>query len=232
MYDRYKEILSNYAVDLDFYWFCPHSLQALSKVSIKHLLAAVRVKRGQILPVKTTLFLFFCRSEMYSYHRNNIATIWHMQGKLTTILMQQFFSLNVPERIRQGFDWSVTFSIKCILRVYGLSYWKTNLMLSQIHFNGGSSVAGLGNTRGGGFVFLKHYHCQYLLAWLRCLLPLTTLQFQHFCFPFWFCLNFLFLFWRSFLLTALGTWHFIIVYMCIYSRWWYDIGPLLMLRCT
>lgn len=104
MYDRYKEILSNYAVDLDFYWFCPHSLQALSKVSIKHLLAAVRVKRGQILPVKTTLFLFFCRSEMYSYHRNNIATIWHMQGKLTTILMQQFFSLNVPERIRQGFD--------------------------------------------------------------------------------------------------------------------------------
>lgn len=104
MYDRYKETLSNYAVDLDFYWFCPHSLQALSKVSIEHLLAAVRVKRGQILPVKTTLFLFFCRSEMYSYHRNNIATIWHMQVKLTTILMQQFFSLNVPERIRQGFD--------------------------------------------------------------------------------------------------------------------------------
>lgn len=105
MYNRYKETLSNYAVDLDFYWFCPHSLQALSKVSVKHLLAAVRVKRGQILPVKTTLFLFFCRSEMYSYHRNNIATIWHMQGKLTTVLMQQFsLSLNVPERIRRGFD--------------------------------------------------------------------------------------------------------------------------------
>lgn len=28
MYDRFKETLSNYAVDLDFYWFCPHSLQA------------------------------------------------------------------------------------------------------------------------------------------------------------------------------------------------------------
>lgn len=66
MYDRCKESLSNYAVDLDFYWFCPHSLQALGKVSVKHLLAAVRVKRGQILTVKTTLFLFFCRSEMYS----------------------------------------------------------------------------------------------------------------------------------------------------------------------
>lgn len=91
MYDRYKETLSNYAVDLDFYWFCPHSLQALRKVSVKHLLVAVRVKRGQIVPVKTTLFLFFCRSEMYSYHRNNIATIRHMQGKLTTVLMQQFF---------------------------------------------------------------------------------------------------------------------------------------------
>lgn len=76
---------------------------------------------------KTSLFLFFCRSEMYSYHRNNISTIWHMQGKLTTVLMQHFFfSLNVPERIRQGFDWSVTYSTKCILRIYGLSYWKTN----------------------------------------------------------------------------------------------------------
>lgn len=90
MYDSYKETLSNYAVDFNLYWVCPHSLQALSKVSIKLLLAAVRVKRGQILPVKTTLFLFFCRCEMYSYHRNNIATKWHMQGKLTTILMQQF----------------------------------------------------------------------------------------------------------------------------------------------
>lgn len=98
MYDRYKETLSNYAVDLDFYWFCPHSLQALRKVSVKHLLAAVRVKRGQILPVKTTPFLFFCRSEMYSYHRNNIATIWHMQGKLTTVLMQQFFPLQMFQK--------------------------------------------------------------------------------------------------------------------------------------
>lgn len=26
MYDKYKETLSNYAVDLDFYLFCPHSL--------------------------------------------------------------------------------------------------------------------------------------------------------------------------------------------------------------
>lgn len=90
MYDRYKGTLSNYAVDLDFYWFCPHSLQALRKVSVKHLLAAVRVKRGQILPMKTT-FSILCRSEMYSYHRNTIATIWHMQGKLATVLMQQFF---------------------------------------------------------------------------------------------------------------------------------------------
>lgn len=82
--------LGNYAVDLDFIGFVLKAFKALSKVSVKHLLAAVRVKRGQILPVKS-LFLFFCRSEMYSYHRNNIATIWHMQEKkLTSILMQQF----------------------------------------------------------------------------------------------------------------------------------------------
>lgn len=160
MYDRYKEILSNYAVDLDFYWFCPHSLQALSKVSIKHLLAAVRVKRGQILPVKTSLFLFFCRSEMYSYHRNNIATIWHMQGKLTTILMQQFF-LSKCSRKNQTRVW-----LKCyfLYKMHFKNLWfvllKNKLMLSQIHFNGGSSIAGLGNMRGGGFVFLKHYHRQ------------------------------------------------------------------------
>lgn len=92
MIDTEKPIC-NYAVDLDFYWFCPHSLQAQSKVSIKHLLAAVRVKRGQILPVKTTLFLFFCRSEMYSYHRNNIATTWHMQGKTRHSFDATVFSL-------------------------------------------------------------------------------------------------------------------------------------------
>lgn len=165
MYDRYKEILSNYAVDLDFYWFCPHSLQALRKVSIKHLLAAVRVKRGQILPVKTSLFLFFCRSEMYSYHRNNIATIWHMQGKLTTILMQQFF-LSKCSRKNQTRVW-----LKCyfLYKMHFKNLWfvllQNKLMLSQIHFNGGSSIAGLGNMRGGGFVFLKHYHRQ-CICWL------------------------------------------------------------------
>lgn len=39
---------------------------------------------------------------MYSYHRNKIASMWHMQGKVTTVLMQVFFfppvSLNVPEK--------------------------------------------------------------------------------------------------------------------------------------
>ena len=41
--------------------------------------------------VKTSLFLFLCRSEMYSYHRNKIYSIWHMQGKVTTVVMQVFF---------------------------------------------------------------------------------------------------------------------------------------------
>lgn len=97
MYDGYKEVRSNYAVG-----FVLTAFKLLSKVSIEHLVAAVRVKRGQILPVKTTLFLFFCRSEMYSYHRNNIATIWHMQGKLTAILMQQFFLSKCSRKNQTG----------------------------------------------------------------------------------------------------------------------------------
>lgn len=74
-------------------------------------------------PVKTSLFLFLCRFEMYSYHRNKIASMWHMQGKVTTVLMQVFFfpplSLNVPEKkeIRRGFVWSVAFSLKYCLRI-------------------------------------------------------------------------------------------------------------------
>lgn len=117
-------------------------------------------------PNENNSFLFFCRSEMYSYHRNNIATTRHMQGKLATVLMQHFFfSLNVPERMRQGFDWSVTFSIKRLFKNLWFVLFKNNLLLSQIHFNGGSLVAGLGNKRGRGFVFLKHYHC-HCICWL------------------------------------------------------------------
>lgn len=143
----------------DFYWFCPHSLQAQSKVSIKHLLAAVRVKRGQILPVKTSLFLFFCWSEMYSCHRNKIASIWHMQGKVTTILMQQFF-LSKCSRKNQ-----TRVCLKCcfLYKMHFKNLWfvlKSKFMLSQIHLDGGSSIAGPRNMRCGGFVFFKHYHCQ------------------------------------------------------------------------
>lgn len=154
MYGRYKETLSNYAVDLDFYWCCPHSLQALSKVCVKHLLAAVRVKRGQILPVKATLFLFFCRSEMYSYHRNNIATIWHMQGKFTTVLMQRLF----PQMFQKESDKGLIEVLLTLQNAF-LSYWgkKTNVESNPLH--GGSPVPSLGKLRGGGFVFLKHYHC-------------------------------------------------------------------------
>lgn len=184
MYIRYKEA-QQLCSWFRFYWFCPHSLQALSKVSVEHLLAVVRVKRGQILPVKTTLFLFFCRSEMYSYHRNNIATIWHMQGKLTTILMQQFFPLFKCSRKNQTRVW-----LKCYLlhKMHFKNLWfvllKNKFMLSRIHINGGSSIAGLGNMWGGGFVFLKHYRHQ-CVCWLDYVAsyPLTILQFQRFCFP-------------------------------------------------
>lgn len=144
MYDRYKGTLSNYAVDLDFYWFCPHSLQALRKVSVKHLLAAVRVKRGQILPMKTTLFLFFAGLKctvtietplpQYGICKENSPQFW----------CNSFSSLNVPERMRQGFDWSVTYSLKCILRIYGLSYWKANSLWVKSTLMGARQLQDLG----------------------------------------------------------------------------------------
>lgn len=71
---------------------------------------------------------------MYSYHRNKIASVWHMQGKVTTVVMQVFcffssppLSLNVPEKqkrkkdeeeIRRGFCFEVLlFSLKYCLRI-------------------------------------------------------------------------------------------------------------------
>lgn len=129
---------------------------------------------------------------MYSYHRNNIATIRHMQGKLTTILMQQFF-LSKCSRKNQTRVW-----LKCYLlyKMHSKNLWfvllKNKFMLSRIHVNGGSSVAGLGNMRGGGFVFLKHYHCQ-------CIVGLTTLPLiphnpaiSAFLFSLLICLNYFF----------------------------------------
>lgn len=230
MYDRYKGTLSNYAVDLDFYWFCPHSLQALRKVSVKHLLAAVRVKRGQILPMKTTLFLFFAGLKctvtietplpQYGICKENSPQFW----------CNSFFSLNVPERMRQGFDWSVTYSLKCILRIYGLSYWKTNSLWVKSTLMGARQLQDSGNTRGGGFVFLKHYHCQ-CTCWLYYVasFPSQPCGVNMFVRPFDFVLIFVshyFIF-----LTASGTWHFIIVYMYIQQvviwHW-----PLLMLSCS
>lgn len=78
--------------------------------------------------------------------------------------------------------------LKCyLLYKMFLSYWKNKFMLSQIHVFGGSSVAGLRKTRGGEFVFLKHYHCQCICLTMLDYVasyPLTTLQFQHFCFDF------------------------------------------------
>lgn len=90
MIDTEKPIC-NYAVDLDFYWFCPHSLQAQSKVSIKHLLAAVRVKRGQILPVKTTLFYSFAGLKCTVTIETTLPQHGICKEKLATVLMQQFF---------------------------------------------------------------------------------------------------------------------------------------------
>lgn len=137
-----------------------------------------------------------------AYARKNSPQFW----------CNSFFSLNVPERIRQGFDWSVTYSIKMRFKNLWFVLLQNKFMLSQIHFNGGSSVAGLGNTRGGGFVFLKHYHRQ-CICWLDYFAsyPSEPCNFSISVFP----LDFVLIVCRSFLLTASGTWHFIIVYMYI-----------------
>lgn len=70
---------------------------------------------------------------------------------------------------------------------------KNKFTLSQIHFNGGSPIAGLGSTRGGGFVFLKHYHCQ-CICWLYYVAsyPSKPCNVSIFVFPFDFVLIFFF----------------------------------------
>lgn len=167
---------------------------------------------------------------MYSYHRNTIATIWHMQGKLATVLMQQFFFSKCSRKNEAGV-W-----LKCYLlsKMHFKNLWlvllKSKFTLSQIHFNGGSPIAGLGNTRGGGFVFLKHYHCQ-CTCWLYYVAsyPSQPCSVNMFVRPFDFVL--IFVSQHFIFLTALGTWHFIIVYMYIQQvviwHW-----PLLMLSCS
>lgn len=81
---------------------------------------------------------------------------------------------------------------------------KSKFTLSQIHFNGGSPIAGLGNTRGGGFVFLKHYHCQ-CTCWLYYVAsyPSQPCSVNMFVRPFDFVL--IFVSQHFIFLTALGT---------------------------
>lgn len=108
--------------------------------------------------------------------------------------------------------------LKCcfLYKMYFKNLWfvllKSKLMLSQIHVLGGSSIAGLGNMRGGGFVFFKHYHrqCNRWLDYVASY-PSKPNKFSISVFPF----DFVLIFCCSFLLTASGTWHFIIVYMYI-----------------
>lgn len=134
--------------------------------------------------------------------------------KVTTILMQQFFLSKCSRKIQTRVWLKCCFLYKTHFKNLWFVLLKNKLMLSQIHFIGGSSIAGLGNMRGGGFVFLKHYHRQ-CIRWLdyvaSCPSHPWNFSISVFLF-FWFCLNF---FCRSFLLTASGTWHFIIVNMYI-----------------
>lgn len=142
---------------------------------------------------------------MYSYHRNYIATIWHMQErKKKKNLMQQFSrSLNVPERIRKGYVWSVTYSIKCVIDY--LSYCKTNLHWVE------STSMGAHQLQGGGLCLKALPLSICLLAWLCCLSSSTILQLYNF-----FSFNFVLILFFFIVLTSLGTWHFIIVQLYVY----------------
>lgn len=120
--------------------------------------------------------------------------------------MQQFsLSLNVPERIRKGYVWSVTYSIKCVID--NLSYCKTNLHWVE------STSMGARQLQGGGLCLKALPSSVYLLTWLCCLSSLTILQFHNF-FYFNYVLILFFI-----VLTSLGTWHFIIVQLYVYMTW-------------
>lgn len=128
MYNRYKETLSNYAVDLDFYWFLS-SQPSSSKQGVCQAPSGCCTGEARTNPPSEKQLFFYSFAGLkctvtiettlpqYGICKENSPQFW----------CNSFFSLNVPERIRQGFDWSVTYSIRCILRIYGLSYWKTNL---------------------------------------------------------------------------------------------------------
>lgn len=125
--------------------------------------------------------------------------------------------------------------LKCffLYKMYFKNLWfvllKSKLMLSQIHVLGGSSVAGLGNMGGGGFVFFKHYHrqCNRWLDYVASY-PSKPSKIQHFCFPFWFCLNFL-------LFLFVDCFGYLTLYNCIHVYRAGDdmtLTPPLLLRCT
>lgn len=135
-------------------------------------------------------------------------------------LMQQFsLSLNVPERIRKGYVWSVTYSIKCVID--NLSYCKTNLHWVE------STSMGAHQLQGGGLCLKALPSSICLLAWLCCLSSSTVLQRFNF-----FSFNFVLIFF----LYCADFFGYLTLYnctmICIYGRWWYDMDPLVMLRCT
>lgn len=118
--------------------------------------------------------------------------------------MQQFsLSLNVPERIRKGYVWSVTYSIKCVID--NLSYCKTNEHWVE------SKSLGARQLQGGGLCLKALPSSIYLLACLCCLSSLTILQFHNF-----FYFHFVLILFFFIVLTFLGTWHFIIVQWYVY----------------
>lgn len=186
MYNRYKETLSNYAVDLDFYWFLS-SQPSSSKQGVCQAPSGCCTGEARTNPPSEKQLFFYSFAGLkctvtiettlpqYGICKENSPQFW----------CNSFF-LSKCSRKNQTRVW-----LKCYLlyKMHSKNLWfvllKNKFMLSRIHINGGSSIAGLGKMRGGGFVFFKALPLSiYLLAWLRCLLSLTTLQFQRFCFPF------------------------------------------------
>ena len=164
---------------------------------------------------------------MYSYHRNNIAT---------RCGICKSSSFDAPERIRR-WVWLkcfLTLSLALSRKKKRKTMYFMNLMVFKIiektKYCGvkstfvealGCRARGKGN--GGGRLFLKRcplLHASVSLTVLPVLHP-PTLRIQHFSSPVWFVLIFLFsVFFLSMLVpflidSALGTWHFIIVYVWV-----------------
>lgn len=177
--------LSNYAVDLDFIGFVLTAFKLWARCLSSTFWLLYGWSEDKSSPWKQLFFYSFAGLKCTVTIETTLPQYGICKENSLPFWCNSFFPLFKCSRKNQTRVW-----LKCYLlhKMHFKISWfvllKNKFMLSRIHINGGSSIAGLGNMWGGGFVFLKHYHRQ-CICWLDYVAsyPLTILQFQRFCFP-------------------------------------------------